>query len=285
MRATIRTAFTALKRLPRRFVRDRCPRIASALSFTTVLAMVPLLIVVFSMLSTFPVFEGWFHRLEEFVYGNFVPAAGETIQASVSGFVAQAGKLTVFGLVFIAATAIALLATIEDAFNDIWRVRRGRAVMQRIVVYWAVITLGPLLIGASLSITSYVMSLPLVDGQPVLSRARSLVLAILPFVFGFCAFLLLYLAVPNKSVRFRDALVGAVLASFVFELIKRGFAYYILTFSNYEAIYGALAAVPIFLIWVYLSWLIILIGAELAAACGEMGSAEVAEPGNVPDGK
>jgi len=271
MKSGIISLLARFRMLPRRFMGDRCLSTASALSFTTVLALVPLVMVVFAVLSTFPVFEQWLHNLEEFIYRHLVPAASDVIRQNITQFAAQSGRLTVFGLFFIGGAALSLLATIEDAFNGIWRVKRGRKIVQRVLVYWAVITLGPLLIGASLSMTSYVTSLPFLSVQPVLSGFRTLALAVLPFTFELGAFVLLYVTVPNCTVKLREALLGALLAAILFELIKRGFAVYVLTFSNYEIVYGALASIPIFLIWIYLSWVVILTGAELAALCGSAG--------------
>src|SRR6266566_4105537 len=152
----------------RRYTRDRCPRVAGSLAFTTVLAVVPLTAVGFAVLSVFPVFESWMAAVQQFVYGNFVPAAGEAVSRYLQQFAANAGRLTVWGLVFLFVTAVMLIATIEHAFNDIWHVRRQRTLARRLLAYWAVITLGPVLMGLSLSITSYVASLPLFSQESVL---------------------------------------------------------------------------------------------------------------------
>ncbi len=154
-----------LYRVWRHFIDDAFPRNAAALAYATLLALVPLAAVVFSALSMFPVFEEWALMLEEFVYKNFVPAAGDVIQEHLQRFTEHTGKLTAIGSVFLVVGAVLLLFTIEETFNEIWHVKEGRRMSQRVLSYWAVLTLGPLLIGASLSLTSYLISLTLSSDQ------------------------------------------------------------------------------------------------------------------------
>ena len=247
---------------------ERCFRVAGALSFTTLLALVPLATVVFSMLSLFPVFEEWATEAENFIYQNFLPAAGDAIKEYLHQFTDKAGKLTAFGLAFLFISSLLLLATIEDAFNDIFRVHRGRPFMQRILIYWAVLTLGPLLIVTSLSISSYLVSHTILSAQPLVAGAFSHLLKALPWLLTLLAFVFFYNTIPNRTVRFRDALAGGVVATVLFEFAKQAFAYYIVHFNSYQLIYGALATIPIFLVWLYLSWLVVLIGAYVVAVCG-----------------
>lgn len=249
----------------RRFVRDRCSRVAGALAFTTVLAIVPLTAVSFAVLSVFPVFESWMTAINNFIYGNFVPAAGDAVSRSLQQFAANAGRLTIWGMVFLFVTAVALIGTIEKAFNDIWHVRRQRKLTRRITAYWGVITLGPVLIGVSLTVTSYFASLPFLN-HATAGGLREGVLRTIPVIFEFAAFMLLYTAVPNCSVRLRHAAVGAVVAMVMFEIAKRGFGVFVASIPTYRVIYGAVAALPVFLIWIYLSWVITLLGAQVTAA-------------------
>ncbi|MGI9291826.1 MAG: virulence factor BrkB family protein [Gammaproteobacteria bacterium] len=249
----------------KRFEQDRCFRVASALAFTTLLALVPLVTVIFSMLSLFPVFEQWSDELEAFLFKNFVPAAGDAVQAYLLEFSSQAGKLTAVGLIFLLLSTLLLLATIEDAFNDIWRVQRGRVLFQRLLVYWAVVTLGPLLTAVSLSMSSALLSLTIFSDQSLIAGVTRTLLRYLPLLFELGAYLLFYKAIPNTEVKLRHAFMGALVATILFELAKLGFAFYILNFKSYQLIYGALATIPIFFIWVYLSWLVMLIGAVIAA--------------------
>jgi len=247
------------------FIEDRCLRVASALSFTTLLALVPLMTVVFSMLSIFPVFEGLVAEVESFMYRNFMPTTGEVVQQNLHQFATQAGKLTAVGLFFLVISALFLLATIEDAFNDIWRLKRGRSIIQRVMIYWTVITLGPLLIGISLSLSSYLVSMTDSVGIPMVDRIGIFILSLLPFIFECMAFVGLYMTVPNCRVRFLDALPGGIVAALLFELAKSGFTHYVVSLGTYQVIYGALASIPLFLIWVYLSWFVVLVGAEITA--------------------
>ncbi len=269
MKELLRLLWRFLARVMRRFWADHCQTNASALAFTTLLVLVPLAAVVFAALSIFPVFERFAVELEEFVYRNFVPAAGDVIRAYLNEFTDRAGSLTAVGLIFLIISAILLLVTVEETLNKIWRVERGRGLVQRVLAYWAVLTLAPLLIGVSLSLTSELVSAALAPTHGVLTQARRIFFAILPFVFEVAAFVLLYLVVPNRTVGFRHALLGGVIAAVLFELTKRGFALFVLNFENYQVIYGALASIPIFLIWIYLSWLVILLGAEVTAALDE----------------
>ncbi len=253
-------------RVLRRFSEDRCFRVASALSFTTLLALVPLITVVFSMLSLFPVFETWSISVENFIFQNFVPTAGDAVKSYLHQFSEKAGKLTAVGLVFLMLSSLLLLATIEDAFNDIWRVDKGRLFFQRLLIYWAVITLGPLLTAVSLSMSSTLLSSMVFSQQSLLANATQFVLRYMPIIFELGAYVLFYKAIPNTEVKFRHALIGGILATVLFELAKLGFAYYILNFKSYQLIYGALATIPIFFVWVYLCWLVMLVGAVFTAA-------------------
>jgi membrane protein len=239
--------------------------VASALAFTTLLALVPLVTVVFSMLSLFPVFEQWSGALEAFLFQNFVPAAGDTVKSHLHQFSDQAGKLTAVGLVFLLLSSLLLLATIEDAFNDIWRVQRGRVLFQRLLVYWAVLSLGPLLIMVSLSMSSTLLSLKVFSDQSLIADARGFLLRYLPLLFELGAYVLFFKAIPNTEVKLRHALIGGAVATVLFELAKLGFAYYILSFRSYELIYGALSTIPIFFVWVYLSWVVMLVGAVITS--------------------
>jgi membrane protein len=253
----------------RRFSEDRCSRVAGALSYTTLLALVPLTAVAIAVVSVFPVFRPVMDTVQEFVYGNFVPAAGAVVSKYLQQFALNAGKLTAWGLLFLVIAALMVMATIEYTFNDIWHVKQTRKRLHRFLAYWALLTLGPILIGVSLTITSYLVSLPLFSGNTVLGGFRAFALGMLPPLSEWLAFVLLYTVVPNHPVRLRHALVGGLFAMVLFEIAKRGFGYFVVTFPSYRLLYGALAALPIFLIWIYLSWVVTLLGAVLTAALPE----------------
>lgn len=162
-------------------------------------------------------------------------------------------------------TALLLIAQIERVFNRIWRVRTPRTAAAKLLAYWAMLTAGPPLIGASLAVSSYLISLPFVEGAAESLGAGRLMLAFVPFAMAAVAFTLAYIVLPNRRVPWRPALAGGLLAAVLFEIAKKGFAYFVTRFPTYELLYGALAAIPIFLAWIYLSWLVVLIGASFAA--------------------
>jgi membrane protein len=242
------------------FGQDRLLRHAAALSFSSLLALAPMFAIVFSVLSLFSAFEQLAAPLQDFIYQFLVPAAGDELRLYIEQFASQAGKLTLIGLGFFLLTALLLLFSIEESFNDIWGLGQGRPVVARLTVYWALLSLGPLLMGASLAISSYLLSLSVVSGH-----AQSIGLAILPFVFEMLAFLLLYIVMPNVRVSLRHGLAGALIASVLFEISKYLFASYLLNLGNYQVVYGALSTLPIFLVWIYLSWVVALVGAEVVA--------------------
>jgi membrane protein len=261
-----------------RFYEDRCSRVAGALSYTTLLALVPLTAVLVVGVSVFPKFKPLIDAVQAFIYTNFVPEAGEVVQKYLQQFARNAGKLTAWGLVFLLVTTLMVIATIEQAFNDIWHAPDRRRRLPKLLAYWALAMLAPILLGLSLSITTFVISLPLFGKQSGLSGVRTLVLGVLPPLIELLAFWFLYRAVPAVRVSWRHALVGSVVAVVLFEVAKRGFEYFVLSFSSYRLIYGALAALPTFFIWIYLSWVIVLLGAVVTAMLPQWGAREFRVP-------
>jgi membrane protein len=245
---------------------DRSFESAGALSFTSLLALVPLMAVMFGVVSAFPVFDQWANDIESYIFENFVPAAGDQIQTYLQEFVGRTAGLTGAGTIFLIVTSILLMATIEKSFNRIWRVTTSRRLVSRLVTYWAVLTLGPMLMGASLALTSYLAALPLLAPEAVRGAVQAFILNTTPFFVAMIGFALVFLVVPNRRVRVRHALAGALVSALLFEAAKRGFVFYITQFPTYERLYGALATVPIFLVWIYVSWVVVLLGASLAAA-------------------
>lgn len=265
--------FQAFLRLLRwvvqRFREDRCTRVAGALSFTTVLALVPMTAVTFALFSHFEIFQTWMKLTLEFFYGNFVPASGEAVSSYLQQFAANAVKLTVWGMLLLFITSLMVMATIERVFNDIWHVPQTRRRLHRYLGYGVLLVLGPVLIGISLSSTSFLFSLPLFSRHGTLSGLKIFLLAAAPVIVEWLAFWLLYFFVPNYRVRRRHALIGSLITTLLFEGAKRGFASYVTHFTNYTTIYGAVAALPVFLVWIYLSWTIILLGAVVTATLPE----------------
>ncbi|MEQ9058557.1 MAG: YihY family inner membrane protein [Gammaproteobacteria bacterium] len=245
------------------FEQDRCLRAAAALAYTSLLALVPLLTVVFITLSAFPAFQAWREAIESFVFQNFVPALGDQVRGYLLDFADKARGLRAAGIIVLLATVLAMMSTIESTFNVIWGVKRQRPIIMRFLVYWAVLTLGPVLIGAGMVATSYVVSLPLLGGSGVVDSVRTTLIAWSPLAATTLAFVLFFKLIPYRPVPFRHALAGGVVASVLFEFAKRGFAFYVTHFPAQQAIYGAFATVPIFLLWIYLSWVVVLLGAEI----------------------
>lgn len=242
----------------------RLAQVAGSLTFTTVLALVPLLAVALSIFTMFPMFEELRKSLEKNLLRELLPDQYAAILLRyLNDFASKAARLTAFGLVLLIFAAMAMIATVDRVLNEIWHVRQQRPFAQRILVYWALITLGPLVIGASLAVTSYVVSLSAVRLQQVPGLLRA-ALDYFPLVLSGCAYSALYVFVPNRRVEWKDALVGGFAAAIAGDLIRDGFAAYIRT-GVVTTVYGAFAAVPLFLIWVFLAWLVILLGAAIAA--------------------
>jgi membrane protein len=251
-----------------RFNKDGCLSSAAALSYTTLLAMVPLLALALGILTGFPGFEDVHARIQSFVLRNLVPQAGQAVTSALTSFVENAARATGVGIIGLAFTSIMLFSTINSTFNQIWRVERERPILWRVVVYWAIISLGPMLFGAALSLSGTIF------GEISGDRGmRQLISRLLPLAIEIVAFSLLYAITPNRPVRWRHAWLAGVVAAFLFELLKAGYGGYLREFPTYQSIYGALSSIPIFLLWMYLCWAVTLFGAEVAAAMPEWQSA------------
>jgi len=254
----------------------RLAQVAGSLTFTSTLSIVPLLAVALSVFAAFPLFAEYRVAIEKTLLRELLPPQiSATILRYLNDFAANAAGLTAWGLLFLVVTALLMIHTVDRVLNDIWRVQAGRRVVARVLVYWTLLTLGPLAIGASLSATSYVLAL---SGAP-LSTASGLVRTVLdwlPFVIGGLALAALYVLVPNRKVDWHDALIGGFIASMLGELLSWGFGLYIRT-GTVAGIYGAFSAVPLFLFWVYLSWYAVLFGAAIAATLPMLRSTRFAD--------
>lgn len=244
------------------FIEDGCTYIASALAFTSLLAVVPLMSVGLAVFSSFPVFQGLADPIQNFIFENFVPASGKIVQLYLHQFTSQVSKLSIWGVTFLIVTALLVMLTIEGAMNKIWRVSASRRGVAAFLLYWAILSLAPVLLGLSLAATSYLFSMPLM----ISNQAPSFFLHWSPFLLSLIGFVFIYLLVPNCPVKLRDAFWGGLVAAVLFEMAKQGFAYYLSNYNTYELLYGAFATVPIFFIWVYWVWVITLLGAEISHA-------------------
>jgi len=251
-----------------RFVADRCFESAGALSYTTIFALVPLTAGALGVAAAFPAFQSWTDRLTDFVFANFVPQAARVVESYLRQFADSARGLTSIGAVALLVSALLTMASVEDTFNRIWRVTTPRRRLARFLVYWVALTLGPLLILASLALSSYLFSLPFISGAAQQFGLEEWLLQKVPLLVEMGTFTLAYMIVPNRVVRIRFALVGGLLATLLFEAAKSGLATYLSYVPSYTQVYGALAAIPIFLIWIYLSWTSVLLGASFAASLG-----------------
>lgn len=265
LKKTLLQTFDVPIEVMRRFKQDRLTRHAAALSFSSLLAVAPMMALAFSMLSLFASFDQIGQSFESIIYQFLAPAVGEDLKQYIDQFAGQAGKLSFVGLLFFLLTALLLLFHIEESFNDIWQVEKGRSILARLPIYWTMVSLGPLLMGASLTISTYVLSLSVIAGDDFSNHVQTASVVVLPFCLEVMAFALLYLVMPNVKVRVVNALFGAIVASLLFEVSKKGFALYLLNFGSYKVIYGALSALPIFLIWIYLCWIITLVGAQFVS--------------------
>ena len=247
-----------------RFLDDRCFETAGALAYTSLFALVPLSIVVFGILSAFPVFDAWSGQLTNFVFSNFVPSSARVVESQLRDFAESASELTATGVIALLVSLLLTMWSIESTFNRVWRVPTPRSGLLRFLIYWTLLTLGTLGAVASLAVTSYLFSLPVWSGESLTWGTR--MLGYLPNAVELLVFTLAYWLIPHRSVPPRFALAGGLFATVLFELAKRGFAAYLLGVPTYEKLYGQIAVIPIFMLWLYLSWVVVLLGASFAAS-------------------
>ncbi len=246
-----------------RFIILRCTESAAALSYTSLLSLVPLFAVIFAGFSSFSVFKDVFAEIQVFIFANLIPSSSELIQSYLNEFVGKASQLTFVGLSGLFLVALMLMRQIDKALNYIWGDHKGKSLMRTFLTYWAVLTLGPILMGASLMLTSYIVSLPMITSAADTIGMRSQILLLTPVIMTLLAFTLVYQVVPHTHVKFKHALMGGVTATIFFEMAKKSFALYVSYNTSYSNLYGALAIIPIFLVWIYISWLVTLLGAVM----------------------
>lgn len=253
--------------LTRRAQNDTILRVAASLSYTSLIALIPLCAIIISIFSVFPVFESIKEPVKDFLAHTMAPTAEQEFNLYFSEIIDAASHFTTIGVICLAITSILMLSTIENSLNFIFKVNRHRRFTTKITLYWTVITLGPLLLGTAFSMRGYLYTLEkfmpnnIVDTQFILS--------ILPTIMTMLTLVLVYVLVPNKKVHISSAFIGASVAVLIFSFLRQGFSYVIITSSAYKALYGALATIPVFLVWMYLAWAVVIFGAVVTAALDE----------------
>jgi membrane protein len=251
----------------RRWNEDRCPTIAGSLTYTTLLALVPSFAVAVALLSHAPFFDAWMHQVRIFLHLNLAPAiAGHIVNDYVGSFADNARRLTAPAVALLLVLSLWMMLIIDQSLNVIWRVRRRRSYWLLVPVYLAALVVGPMLLATSTAATTYVVSLSMGVAPDFLGRAE--LFRTVSWLLSMLAFFIIYKTVPHRHVPWRHAVVGSAVAGLLFEAAKELFAVYVRHASTYNAVYGAFAALPLFLIWIHLSWMVLLLGAELTACAG-----------------
>lgn len=258
-----------------RFRVDRCSENAAALTYMSLFALVPLMTVLYTMASAVPAFQGVELKIEAFMFDNLVPETSSDIQGYLGDFSRQAKNLTGFGIAFLVITAIVMLRNIEKSFNQIWRTRENRNSVSSFLLYWAVLSLAPVTVGLALGISTYLTSFANMVVSFDFTGIGAYLLTLAPIMLNTAGFTLIYAAVPNCAVPLRHAFIGGFAAAVGFNIARSLFTQLVVG-SSYTFIYGAFAAVPLFLLWIYLSWNIVLIGAILVHSLSAYQSQEQA---------
>lgn len=248
------------------FFRHQNSRAAFYLAFTSLFAVVPMMTVIYSVLSLIPELKGLEGKMQTFMFEHFVPSTGTQLESYLQSFAQQAANLTSVGVGMLFVTSVLMLKKIEDSFNTIWHVSEGRKGVNGFLLYWALLSLGPVMMGGAFAVSTYLASLKMIYDFVPLPGIQTVVLSILPVLMSSLAFSLAYLAIPNTRVPIAHGVLGGIVAAILFDLARRAMTIFITLSPSYELIYGAFAAVPIFLIWILVSWNILLIGAEFVQA-------------------
>ena len=252
-----------------RFNQNKLAQAAGYLTYSTMLAIVPLIMVVFSIFSAFPVFNEVTGALKAFIFTNFAPSASDMVGQYIDEFVNNSKKMSAVGIISLIVVALMLINSIDRTLNSIWHDTETRPIFTSFAIYWLILTLGPLLVGVSIAASTYVKAM--FESAASFSFGLKL-LSFVPFLSTWFIFTMIYMVVPNKKVSIKHSAAGALIAAVFFTLGKQAFAWYIVTFPSYQLIYGAMATLPIMLLWIQLSWTFVLLGAQLAAVLAEVRS-------------
>lgn len=251
----------------RRFETDRCREQAGSLTYTTLFAVVPMLTVFLVILSSIKALEPARQQLQQLIYSNFLPKTTIAFDKALSAFTDKSSNLTIIGVLFLFVTTVMMLTSIETVFNRIWRVTDTRGGIIGFMRYWTIISLGPILLGSAFAISSTLASLNVLSNNFAGYELNgAFILWMISFALTILGFFILYWTIPNRSVPIRAALIAGIFSAIVFELLKNLFGFVMSNFTSYQIVYGAFAAVPIFLLWIFLSWNIILLGVEISYA-------------------
>lgn len=246
------------------FQHDACFVWAASLSYTSLLSLVPLIASSLVIIKAFPAFKSFEGQIEQFLVNHFVAGSAETIQTYLHEFLQKALTLSAMSSLILLGTAVLLIFSMEKAFNHIWKTQSHRRGISAFLMYWGILTLLPVLVGGGLALVNYITSFSIFRSATEQPQAFfSYFSSSISYGFTWLAFLFLYTSVPNCKVKIPYALVGSAIASVLFECAKIGFSVYIRFFSSYEVIYGSVAVIPLFLIWLYIAWLIVLFGVEV----------------------
>nr|WP_107688835.1 YihY family inner membrane protein [Neisseria wadsworthii] len=247
-----------------RFNEVRVPQIAASLTFTSLLALVPVLTVALVIVSAFPMFSDVSEAFIGFINMTIVPEGADVVFDYLNEFKQKASNLTAIGIIMLGVTSLLLIQTIDQTFNRIWQVKNQRSIWMQFLVYWALLTFGPLVAGVSLTVWGLLLSKSGLESTfPVLSRALAVFTS---FLFTTIALWLLYRLVPNRFVPNKHAFAGAAITAVLLEILRWGFRIYVSQFNSYQLIYGAFAAIPVFLVWLHALWMVVISGAVLTSS-------------------
>lgn len=243
------------------FFREGCSAQAAFLAYVSLLSLVPLMVLGFYILTIFPFFAGLQEKIQQFIFNNFIASSAQILLTHIREFIAQSKQLSIFGIISLLITSAIMILSLERTLNQIWQTAKHRNFLEASIVYLAVLICAPILLGLGFATSSYLIGLKLSYGAFAITTIKKILLAIFPYILTFLAFILIYIIVPNCKVKIYPAAIGALVATIFFEISKYGFAVYIANFPFYHLLYGAFSIIPIFLIWLYVSWFIVLFGA------------------------
>lgn len=251
----------------KRFEADRCRDQAGSLTYTTLFAVVPMLTVFLVIISSIKALEPARQQLQTWIYSNFLPKTTIAFDKAFNSFTEKSSNLTIIGVLFLFVTTVMMISSIEEAFNRIWRVKESRGGIVGFMRYWTIISLGPIILGTAFVISSTMASLNLLSNTMGGYEINySILFWFISFALTCVGFSLLYWTIPNRSIPIKSAFIAGVFSGTVFELLKNLFGFIMSNFTSYELVYGAFAALPIFLLWIYTSWIVVLLGVEISFA-------------------